>query len=103
MSLQAIILSLIAEIGDAALRTDIASTIIFLRDLYLRGQIGREDLAEELRGVVRTVLEATQPALLPEELEERTREIVDQLLRAISLDAMRARLMSKYRPPRLPE
>lgn len=103
MSLQPIILSLISDIDDPAVRTDIASTIVFLKDVYLSGKISKEKLAQELRDVVRNVLEVTHPELLPEELEKKTKEYVGQLIRAIAMETLRTRILSKYRPTAFPE
>lgn len=97
MSLQAIVLSLIDGINDPAVRSDIASTIYFLRDLYLSGRINPEELKAELVNVVSTVIDVTQPDLLPEEKEKKVNMLVDQLYKAIRLETMKGRLTTRYR------
>ena len=103
MSLQALILSLLEDIPDAAARTDIATSIFYLRDLYVNGQIKEADLRNDLAEVVSTVLSLTHPELLPEELKAKTKELVEQLMRAIKAETIRARLMRRrglpFRPP----
>jgi len=99
MSLQAIVLSLISDIDDPAVRTDVASTIFFLRDVYMSGGIKDEDLRLELANIVSTVLDATHPELLPDEKQKKVETFVNQLMRAIKMSTLKTRLMGRYRPP----
>ncbi len=103
MSLQAIVLSLISDIDDPAVRMDISSTIYFLRDVYLDGKISDEGLEKELREIVNTVLSATHPELLPEERKKRADDFVKQLMRAIKLSTLRMRALSRFRSRYRPE
>jgi len=103
VSLQAIVLSLISDIDDPAVRMDISSTIYFLRDVYLDGKLGEEELRKELREIVNTVLSATHPELLPEERKKRVDDLVNQLMRAIKLSTLRIRALSRFRSRYRPE
>jgi len=98
MSLQSLILSLISDIDDPAVRMDVASTIVFLKDLYLSGAMGAEQLKSELKEVALTVIDALHPELLPEEREKKAEEMASQMARAIKLETLRARAFSKHRP-----
>lgn len=103
MSLPALVLSLIAEIRDPTLRTDVAGTIYFLRDLYVDGRIGEEELAREVRDVVRMVVAATRPDLPPPQVEEVSAEIAGQIVAAIKMDTLKGRTMTRHAERRWPE
>lgn len=92
MSLEALILTLISEIDDAAIRSDIAATITYLSELYATGRISENELKDELKEVVRTVIEAVNPHLLPEEVAEKTEDLTAQLIRQIKLKTLRVRI-----------
>ena len=96
MSLQSLVLTIISDITDPATRMDISSTIFFLRDLYFSGRISQEELRKELTSVVDTVFKAVHPEWLPDERKAKVKEIVDQLVRAITLSAVKTHLFSKF-------
>jgi len=96
MSLQSVVLSLISDIPDPGIRHDVASTVYFLRDVYINGKISLEDLKRELTDIVNTVLDVTHPELLPEEKKKKVDMLVDQLLRAIKMDTLRIRMLRKF-------
>jgi len=102
MSLQALILSLLSGIDDPATRTDIATTIAYLKDLYLTGVLGEDQLRNELFNVIDTVLEDKHPELLPDERIKRVNSLVDQFVRAIKLETMRARMITRFGMRSLP-
>jgi len=102
VSLQAIVLSLISDIDDPAVRADVASTIYFLSDVYRSGALNDEGLRNELREVVNAVISATHPELLPEERQKKVEEFVNQLMRAIKLGALRARVLQRRGIMRFP-
>jgi len=98
MSLQAIILSLLDGISDPLIRSDIASTIYFLRDMYISGRISNDELKAELTNIVNEILDATQPDLLPDEKKKKVDMLANQLFRAIKMETLRRRMYTKYRP-----
>ena len=99
MSLQAIVLSLLDGITDPSVRSDIATTIYFLRDVYISGKIKPEELKMELVNIVSTVLDVTHPDLLPDEKKKKADMIADQLYKAIRMSTLKMRMMGKYRMP----
>ena len=96
MSLQSVILSLLSGIPDTAVRTDIASTIYFLRDAFLSGRISLDTLKSELTSIVSTILDITHPELLPDEKKKKVSMLVDQLVKAIQMDTLRLRTLSRF-------
>jgi len=97
MSLQAVVLSLLDGIVDPSIRSDIATTIYFLRDVFLSGKIKPNELKSELVDIVSTVVDITHPDLLPDEKKKKVDMIVDQLYRAIRMSTLKMRMMGKYR------
>ena len=95
MSLASLILSLLGDIQDPRVRSEIAATVYFLRDVYMHGRMGEEELYEELCGVISTVLDVTHPFLLPDEKKKKVDEMAKQMVRAIKIETVRARLMRK--------
>jgi len=91
--LPTLILSLIRKIPDPSVRTDIASTINFLKDLYESGHISEEQLRSDLREVIETVLEYIRPDLTREEIENEASKKVEEFVRAIKLGALKSRML----------
>jgi len=89
MSLQAVVLSLLDGIVDPSIRSDIATTIYFLRDVFLSGKIKPNELKSELVDIVSTVVDITHPDLLPDEKKKN--------YRAIRMSTLKMRMMGKYR------
>ena len=96
MSLASLVLTLLGDIDDPAIRNDISSTLYFLRDLYMGGQINEKVLFAEVKEVVKTVLGATNPELLPDELEKKSTDFANQIVRVVKMETLRARVLSKH-------
>ncbi len=95
MSFQALVLSLLGSIDDPAVRGDIATTLVFLADLYNSGRLSDSDLRRELTEVVDTVLAYVQPELLPPQRKEKTQMLVDQLMRAVKVRGLQRRSLTR--------
>lgn len=93
MSLHTLIMNLISGITDPSARIDISSTIMFLRDLYIDGRLSDEELRNELREVISTILDYTHPELIGEEKRARVENEVDMFVKAIKFETMRARIV----------
>jgi len=93
MALEDLILSLIADIRDPAVRMDIAATVMLMRDAYLAGTATEEDVRASLVEVIETVLEVKEPLLSKEEIRERAKDLVEQYLRAIKISTLRMRML----------
>ena len=96
MSLSSMIVSLLSDVTDPAVRSDISTTIFFLRGLYLSGKISEGELRSEIKNVVKTVLEFTHPEMLPDEIEKRSDELTGQIVRVIKLEALRSRTILRH-------
>jgi len=95
VSLQSLILSLISEIKDPAIRNDIASTIYFIRDLYMDNKINDEQLQSDLTEIIDTVVSAVYPDLIGEAKLKKVEELTQQFMRAIKLETLRARQLRR--------
>ncbi|RLC73740.1 MAG: hypothetical protein DRI26_00180 [Chloroflexi bacterium] len=98
MSLHDLIMSLISDITDPAVRLDIAATINFLKEVYLAGAAPEEEILNDLREVCETVLAYKEPDLFGEELKRRAEELAKQMFRAIKIETMRLRMHRRLRP-----
>jgi len=97
MSLQALVLSLIDGITDPALRAEISSTIFFLAEVFESGKVSEKEIYNDLREIVSTVLDITQPDLFGEEKRKRVEELAKQLMTAIKARTLRTRLFRRRR------
>jgi len=98
VSLASLVLTLLGDIDDPAVRNDISSTLYFLRDLYIDGRIDEKRLFAEVKDIVKTVLSVTNPELLPDELEKKSTDFANQIVSAVKMETLRARLLSKFKP-----
>jgi len=102
MSFRDLVLSLVADITDPAVRMDVSATLYYLRDVYLSGRVKEDEILESIIEVVDTVLSVKLRGLTKEERLERVREIADELFKALKLETMRLRLMRSMRLRSLP-
>jgi len=102
MSFRDLVLSLVADITDPAIRMDVSATLYYLRDVYLSGRVKEDEILESIIEVVDTVLSVKLRGLTKEERLERVREIADELFKALKLETMRLRLMRSMRLRSLP-
>lgn len=97
MSLQAKILSLLADITDPTTRMDIASTLYYLCDLYSAGQVKEDELRGYLTDIIRDVISAVYPELSDEEVKAKTGEMVEEFIRLFKLETIRRRTFARMR------
>jgi len=102
MSFRDLVLSLVADITDPAIRMDVSATLYYLRDVYLSGRVKEDEILESITEVVDTVLSVKLRGLTKEERLERVREVADELFKALKLETMRLRLMRSMRFRSLP-
>lgn len=102
MSFRDLVLSLVADITDPAIRMDVSATLYYLRDVYLSGRAKEDEILESIIEVVDTVLSVKLRGLTKEERLKRVREIADDLFKALKLETMRLRLMRSMRLRSLP-
>jgi len=93
MSLNDLVMSLIADISDPAVRMDIAATIYYLRDVYMTGRVREEEILESLQEVCETVIRMKRPDLTDEEVKAEAEKFAKQLMQAIKLETMRMRMI----------
>jgi len=119
MSLQAKILSLLSGVVGADNRLGVASTIIYLCNLYFDGKIDDETFKRELRNIALCnlyfdgkiddetfkrelrniafdVITATHPELLEEEAREEANRLADEIYKSARLEGLRRRILSTY-------
>ncbi|MHC1628509.1 MAG: hypothetical protein ACXQTI_06755 [Candidatus Nezhaarchaeales archaeon] len=96
MSLQAKILSLLSGVVGADNRLGVASTIIYLCNLYFDGKIDDETFKRELRNIAFDVITATHPELLEEEAREEANKLADEIYKSARLEGLRRRILSTY-------
>ena len=94
MSLQAKILSLIADITDPAMRIDIASTINYIFSLYTTGHFKDDEIRNALRDIIRDVIAIVHPELTDEEIRKKTKDLVEDFMRAFRVESARRRLFA---------
>ena len=97
MSFRDLVLSLVSDITDPAIRMDVSATLYYLRDVYLSGRVRENEILESIIEIVDTVLSVKMPGLSKEERLEKAREMAEELFKALKLETMRLRLMRSMR------
>jgi len=97
MSLNNLILSLISGIADPSERTNIAMTIKYLYDVYSSGKVQDKEIEESLYEVCRDVISATNPNLLPEEVDNLAKTKAEEFLKAFRIEGLQRRTLARFR------
>ena len=88
--------ALISGIPDNRLRIEIASTINFLYNVYAQGGVNEDQLRGELKEICRTVVELSNPMLLPEDVNDRAEVLADELIRDMKIEALMHRVRVRF-------
>jgi len=98
MSLQNLIMSLLSNIRDPAVRIDVASTINYIYSIYISGNISEDQARDALYEVCSDVIRATAVAMTEDEIRKKTNLLVEEFIKAFRLEGIRRRVMSTVRP-----
>jgi len=98
LSLQAKILSLIADITDPTVRIDIASTVNYLFQVWTGGGVEERDIRSSLFEVCYDVISGTHPDLTEEEVRRISNDMADDFMRIFRTEALTRRMMARFRP-----
>jgi hypothetical protein len=96
MSLSQKVLALVSGIGDPRVRIDIMSTINFLFDLYVSGRINEDQLRTDLFDICQTIVSECNHELLEDEVRKRASVLVDELVRTMKVEGLRARTLARF-------
>jgi len=97
MSLMSKILSLLAGVTGAPDRVGVASSILYICDLFLDGNISEDQARTEIYSICYTVIKSTYPDLLDDEVRKKSNRMVEEIIRSAKLLGMRRRMFSKFR------
>ena len=96
MSLSQKLLALVSGIDNPKVRIDIMSTVNFLFDLYTSGRINEDQLRGDLYDICRTIVSECNPDLVEDEARKRASVLVDELVRTMKVEGLRARTLSRF-------
>lgn len=97
MSLMAKVRALIAGIEDTHIRVDVATSIKYLFELYADGRAREQDILDDLRELLASVLSETKPEATPDEIMKLSSVLAEEFIRTFKVEGSARRLMSKYR------
>jgi len=98
MSLQAKILSLISGITDPTMRIDVASTINYLFQIWLGGNVREEEIRGSLFEVCFDVISGVHPELTEEEVRGIASDMTKEFMRIFKVEGLTRRMMARFRP-----
>jgi len=97
MSLQSKILSLLSGVVDPALRMDIATTINYLFQLYMVGEVPEDRIRDELYELCYDVVRALHPEITDSEAKDEASKLEDEFIRIFRIETTRRRVFSRLR------
>lgn len=97
MSLQSKIVNLISGITDPTMRVDVASTINYFFSLYSTGRATEGELRDSLLEVCLDIIGFTHPELTQDEVKERSKILVEEIMRSFKVEGTVRRMMSRFR------
>lgn len=93
--LDQLVIKLIEGIYGAKARMDIASVVYGMRDAYASGQVGDEELKNDLALFCADIYQTRFPDKEVEELKDQVEDCAKKLFRAIRLETIRARFFER--------
>ncbi len=99
MTVQAIIMSLIAGIEDTRTRIEVARTIHFLHEVYKTGKAPESEIKKSLYEVALTVIKYKDPTLTDEEAKEQAKEWAERLMNEFRMESMFSLTLGKMNLP----
>jgi len=96
--LQAKILSLISDITDPTVRIDVASSINYLFQVWLSGNVKEEEVRSSVFEVCFDVISGTHPDLTEEEVRRMSNDITGEFMRLFKIEGLSRRMMARFRP-----
>jgi len=97
MSLNVKILSLLSGIIGVSDRVGIASTIFYICDLYLDGNIKEEKARAEIYNICYNIVRFANFDLTEDEARKKARVMADEIMRAVKLEGTRRLVLSKFK------
>jgi len=88
MTVQALIMSLIAGIQDTRTRLEVARTIHYLHEVYKTGRASEAEIKKSLFEVALTVIKYKDPMLTDEEAKEQAKEWAEKLMNEFKMESM---------------
>jgi hypothetical protein len=96
-SLDQLIIKLIDGIYDAKIRMDVVTIVYSMRDNYAGGQVGDEELKNDLILFCTDIYQTKYIDKEVEELKDQIEDCAQKLFRAIKLETIRARFFARLR------
>ena len=84
-TVQQVIMNLLSGIEDAAVRIDIARTLMYLFNVYASGRVSEEEVRQSVEEIVRDIVKYKHPELSPDELKRIVKQHADQIMQAFRL------------------
>jgi len=95
MGMQALVLKLLEGITDVSIRTSITTALSAMIEMYRLGRISDDELKRDLVLFCTDVLAVKHPLKDVEELRAEAEQWAEQLFRAIKIEIIRDRYLSK--------
>jgi len=97
MSYRELVMSLIADITDSAIRLDIANTLYYLKAVYISGRVREDEVKNAIAEVISDVLAYKEPELMGEQKRIRVEQLVGQFMDMMRLETLTMRLFRRFR------
>ena len=97
MTLWTKINALLAGISDPKTRIDVATSINYLYNLFSHGVISEDQLRSDLKEICASVIEASNPLLVEEEVIQRAEAVAEDLVKTMKVESIHYRTMRRMR------
>ena len=95
MSFSTLVLDLLTDIDDPAVRMEVSQTLHFLKGVFATGRVHEDQIRDDIYEIVLSVLSLKMVGASREEIEKKAREYVEKFMQAMRLETASSRIMAR--------